>query len=237
MNSARSLGIMDPVIDPYNNAPNPDQQALKRQGQIVRRRLAADPGAYKFPVERLELFGIGDFLRQDECDRMIELIDANARPSTLYDHGQGSEFRTSYSGDVERSNPFVRMVERRIDDCLGITPAFGETVQGQRYHVGQEFRAHNDWFWTKANYWESECLRGGQRSWTAMVYLNDVEEGGTTDFVRIGLSVPPQKGVLLMWNNALPDGTPNMDTLHAGTPVTKGVKYVITKWYRTRPWN
>ncbi|MFM5907649.1 MAG: prolyl hydroxylase family protein [Novosphingobium sp.] len=228
---------MDPLRDPYNNAPNPDRQALKRQGQIVRRRLAADPGVQKFPVERLELFGINDFLGPEECDRLIAMIDANARPSTLYDHGQGSEFRTSYSGDVDRADPFVRMIERRIDDCLGITPAFGETVQGQRYQAGQEFRAHNDWFWTKSNYWASECERGGQRSWTAMVYLNDVDEGGTTDFVRVGLSVPPQRGVMLVWNNALPDGNPNMDTLHAGTPVIRGTKYVITKWYRTRRWS
>ncbi|MFM5930027.1 MAG: prolyl hydroxylase family protein [Novosphingobium sp.] len=206
-------------------------------GQAVRKRLAADDGVYKFPVDGLELYGINDFLGPEECDRMIELIDANARPSTLYDHGQTEQFRTSYSGDVDRNNPFVRMVERRLDDCLGITPEFGETVQGQRYQVGQEFRAHNDWFWTEAKYWESECARGGQRSWTAMVYLNDVEEGGTTDFVRVGLSVQPQRGVLLVWNNALPDGNPNMDTLHAGMPVIRGVKYVITKWYRTRRWS
>jgi len=24
--------------------------------------------------------------------------------------------------------------------------------------------------------------------------------------------------------------------MHAGTPVTEGVKYIITKWYRVRPW-
>jgi prolyl 4-hydroxylase len=42
--------------------------------------------------------------------------------------------------------------------------------------------------------------------------------------------------VLLIWNNALPDGRPNEGTMHAGMPVVKGVKYVITRWYRTRPW-
>ncbi|MFM6931361.1 MAG: prolyl hydroxylase family protein [Novosphingobium sp.] len=227
---------MDPALEPYINAPNPDKQALKRIGQIVRRRLAADPGVQKFPVESAEIYGINDFLGPEECDRFIKIVDDNARPSTLYEHGQNSEFRTSYSGDVDRSDPFVKMIERRIDDCLGMTAAFGESVQGQRYQVGQEFRAHNDWFWTKAKYWDGEVVRGGQRSWTAMIYLNDVEEGGTTDFVRLGLSIPPQRGVMLVWNNALPDGTPNIDVLHAGMPVIRGVKYVITKWYRTRRW-
>ena len=33
-----------------------------------------------------------------------------------------------------------------------------------------------------------------------------------------------------------PEGEPNLMTMHAGTPVVRGTKYVITKWYRTRPW-
>ena len=69
-----------------------------------------------------------------------------------------------------------------------------------------------------------------------MIYLCDVEEGGQTCFTRIGVSVPPQRGALLVWNNAAPDGSPNVDTLHAALPVIRGTKYVITKWYRTRPW-
>jgi prolyl 4-hydroxylase len=50
----------------------------------------------------------------------------------------------------------------------------------------------------------------------------------------VGASIEPKPGVLLVWNNATPEGLPNEDTLHAGTPVIKGQKYVLTKWYRTR---
>ena len=66
---------------------------------------------------------------------------------------------------------------------------------------------------------------------------HDVEEGGVTEFPRIGVSVPPEEGALMIWNNALPDGRPNPDTLHAALPVVRGVKYVVTKWFRTRPWS
>lgn len=78
--------------------------------------------------------------------------------------------------------------------------------------------------------------QGGQRAWTLMVYLNNVEEGGATDFPKIDISIPPQRGTLIAWSNALPDGRPNLDTLHAGTPVRAGVKYVVTRWYRSRKW-
>src|SRR3546814_3848935 len=71
-------------------------------------------------------------------------------------------------------------ISRRIDDLLGINPMCGEPVQGQRYLPGQQFKPHNDWFYTTEKYWQLERKRGGQRSWTAMAFLNQVEEGGET---------------------------------------------------------
>ncbi len=222
--------------DPFSDAPNPDRAALARVGKLVRARLANDPGVYRFPCDQAEIYAVTDFLSTGECQRLIARIDEVARPSTLYNLGHGEQYRTSYSGDVDRNDAFIRMIERKIDDLLGIDGDFGETVQGQRYAPGQEFMAHYDWFFTRSDYWQSEKDRGGQRSWTAMVFLGEVEEGGNTDFTRIGISIPPQRGLLLLWNNTLPDGSPNVETLHAGTPVVRGVKYIITKWYRTRRW-
>jgi prolyl 4-hydroxylase len=129
------------------------------------------------------------------------------------------------------------MIERRIGDLIGIDGRWGETIQGQRYEPGQEFKEHYDWFDTGAAYWTGETARGGQRSWTVMAYLNDMPDGGATTFPRIGLTVQPQAGVLLIWNNALPDGRLNPDVLHLAEPVKQGVKYIITKWFRTRPWS
>ena len=130
----------------------------------------------------------------------------------------------------------MKGIAERIDALLGLAAPTGEPIQGQRYQPGQEFKPHNDWFYTSEKYWQLEEARGGQRSWTAMAYLNDVAEGGETHFTEIGIKIRPKPGVLLLWNNALPDGRPNEGTMHAGTPVVKGAKYVITKWYRTRQW-
>ena len=47
---------------------------------------------------------------------------------------------------------------------------------------------------------------------------------------------PPRAGTVLMWNNMDATGAPNRDTLHAALPVTKGVKYIVTRWYRERRW-
>lgn len=214
----------------------PDQDALVRVGATVRERLHADPGVYRVPTDRAELFAVGDFLSQTECEMLCAMIDAVARPSSLHELDYASGFRTSYSGDLDPLDSFVRGISRRIDDLLGLDPAIGEAVQGQRYLPGQQFQPHNDWFYTSEKYWQLEEARGGQRSWTAMTYLNTVEEGGATHFTELGFQIEPKPGVLMIWNNALPDGRPNMDTMHSGNPVLKGAKYVITKWYRTREW-
>ena len=214
----------------------PDQDALARIGECVRARLLADLAAYRVADDRIELFAIGGFLSEPECARLRDMIDAVAIPSALHELDYASGFRTSYSGDLDPRDAFVAGLSQRIDAVIGVQAAIGEPVQGQRYHPGQQFKPHNDWFYTSEGYWPQEEARGGQRSWTAMAYLNTVEAGGATAFTLLGMQIEPEPGVLLLWNNALPDGRPNEATLHAGMPVERGVKYIITKWYRTREW-
>ncbi len=225
-----------PALNETMKQEFPDRKALAALGQKVRERLARDPSVYRLPVEDAEIFAVGDFLDADECDVLVRLIDDVARPSTLYKGTEIEAYRTSYSGDVPQTEPQIRIVERRLSDLLGIDLGWGETVQGQRYAPGQEYRGHCDWFDVHADYWKGESRNGGQRSWTAMAYLNNVEEGGETEFTQLGFAIPPQRGSLVFWNNALPDGRTNPATLHAAKPVVRGVKYVITKWFRTRPW-
>jgi prolyl 4-hydroxylase len=223
------------IIKP-NQPEVPDRAALKRIGEQVHKRLAGNPAIYTLPTDKAEILAMGDFMSPSECRKMIAMIDQVARPSSTFDVSYGEEYRTSYSGDVDPHDPFVRKISRRIDDLLGLDPSWGETIQGQRYLPGQKFGPHCDWFFTEARYWPREAENGGQRSWTTMVYLNEVEEGGATDFPELGLSVAPKSGAILMWNNADRQGVPNRWTIHSGTEVKAGVKYIITKWYRTRKW-
>jgi prolyl 4-hydroxylase len=223
--------VSDPALP-----PNPDQAALVSAAARVRDWLDDGPGIYKVPVEGAEIWTRGAFLSGEECARLITMIDAAAEPSGLLSHGTTEIWRTSCSANFDRDDPFVAEIEQRIDAFVGLPGEWGETIQGQRYQPGQEFRQHFDAFWTLADYWPDEARRGGQRATTAMIYLNDVAEGGETEFPQLRASVPPQQGVILAWNNVTPDGVPNPATLHAGLPVGAGVKYIITKWYRTRRW-
>lgn len=214
------------------SAAHPDRRALAKIGAAVRERLASDPGVRRLPEERAEVYTVEGFLQAAECAHLISMIDAEACPSILINDRNWPDYRTSYSSDINLYDMTVRALDERLNALTGLSLACSESAQGQRYQCGQYFREHCDWFDTRADYWKLEKRCGGQRSWTAMVYLNSVDEGGTTDFPRVQLSIAPLTGCLLLWNNAQLDGTPNPWTSHAARPVMRGVKYVVTKWFR-----
>jgi prolyl 4-hydroxylase len=125
----------------------------------------------------------------------------------------------------------VRILDERICGAMGIDPKFAEPSQGQYYDIAQEFKPHTDYF-EPYELERNSTPTLGQRTWTFMIYLNDVESGGETEFVNVGLKIPPKAGTAVLWNNLRRDGTPNYDTLHHGTPVRAGYKAIITKWFR-----
>lgn len=205
-------------------------------GSSVAARLDAHPKAQRLQMDALQFYTHENFVDAATCKRLIALIDSKRRPSTLLSDRPNSSFRTSDSCDMDRWSPEVQPTDEAIANLLGIDLEHGETMQGQRYAPGQQFRAHHDYFHATESYWDKMQAQGGQRTWTAMVYLNDVTEGGATWFPQAGIKVAPRRGLLLAWNNMNPDGSPNTLTLHEGMPVVEGVKYIVTKWFRERPW-
>ena len=227
--------VAPPQAEPAKPAPR-GNEARAAVGEAVRARLAATPGVARIPKDRLEAYVVPHFLSEEECEGLIRLIDADRQPSGLLAPTADPEFRTSESCNLNPSEPLVGGLERRIDALLGLQPQFGETVQGQRYAVGQQFKPHHDFFHTSQPYWKVEEPRGGQRTWTVMAFLNKPEAGGQTAFPKAGLKITPAPAHLLIWNNLDVDGEPNDFSLHQGMPVEAGLKYVLTKWYRERPW-
>lgn len=196
----------------------------------------AHGGVQRVPSPKLELFQVRHFLPPELCGELIGLIDAGRRPSTIADANGDKYFRTSETCDLDAGEPAVLELEARLLALTGIDPAHGEPVQGQRYAEGQEFKAHTDYFDPHGADWEQYCSVAGQRTWTFMIYLNEVEAGGGTRFMTLKKIVQPETGKLLGWNNRRPNGDGNPNTLHHGMKVRRGLKYVITKWYREKPW-
>ena len=194
-----------------------------------------------FEVERvpsalLDLFVKRNFLSPDECAGLIARIDANRRPSAIGNNiYNDSSIRTSETADLSNLDPFIHQIDRKLSAFVGLDPNCGEPLQGQRYAVGQEFKPHTDFFLPGGVEYRTYCSRTGNRTWTLMVYLNKPKAGGATRFTRIDKLVKPERGKLIFWNNLNRDGSVNSATMHHGMKVLAGTKYIITKWYRERP--
>ncbi|MBL0965815.1 MAG: 2OG-Fe(II) oxygenase [Blastomonas sp.] len=199
-------------------------------------QIAAQPGVQRVPTPKAEPFQRRRFVDPDLAGAPIALIDADRRPSTLADDNGDAYFRTSETCDLAAHLPAVQRIEAVLTQLSGIDPAYGEPLQGQRYAEGQEFKPHTDYFAPDGRDFQRYCALSGNRTWTFMIYLNDVAAGGATRFKLLDKTFQPEAGKLLCWNNRLADGGVNHATLHHGMKVRKGVKYVITKWYREQPW-
>jgi len=103
------------------------------------------------------------------------------------------------------------------------------------YAVGQTIGHHYD-FVDPADPGQAEDVRTrGHRVATFLIYLNDGYQGGETVFPRIGVSHAGQRGEGLLFVNTLPDGQPDLRTLHSGEPPTQGEKWVFSQFVRDRP--
>ena len=186
------------------------------------------------PARELELYIVRNFLDAATCAGLIERIDDRRRPSEIADDVGIANFRTSETCDLDWRDPLVGEVDRKIGALLGLPLDASEPIQGQRYAPGQEFKAHTDTFEPGGYDFYLHTAATGQRTWTAMIYLNEPGDGGATRFKAIGKTIQPETGKLIAWNNLLSDGRPNPATLHQGMKVRRGTKYIITKWFRER---
>jgi len=187
----------------------------------------------------LEMFTIPQFLTNEECDHIVRLTEASSTRSSVAGTGAQAikydEGRTSSTTVLLDTDPIVSQVNQKMYTELGIEAPYSEPTQGQIYEVGQEFRHHQDAFGKDA--YHNHCLSSGQRTWTFMIYLNDVEEGGETDFLTLQKTITPVKGTAVVWKNSDGTGSENPAALHAGLPIIRGKKVIITKWFRENVFN
>ena len=177
----------------------------------------------------------GDLLSEDECDGIVALATKRlARSETVATGAEGSEVNAARTSDgmfFERcETDLIRRVESRIATLLRWPLDHGEGLQVLRYRPGAEYQPHYDYFDPGHISTPSILKRGGQRVGTLVIYLNTPVAGGSTIFPDIGLDVAPVKGNAVFFSYDRPH--PSTQTLHGGSPVVEGEKWVATKWLR-----
>jgi hypothetical protein len=183
-----------------------------------------------------DFIGIYDgYIPELECDNAIKIFKKeeflkksydrirleNCSPNVKNDSAINIE---QYDGWFSEFKPLLLNLDMALKDYCrrtGILEAYGikdlgyttikiqKTLPTQGYHV-----------------WHVEHGGSFESAWRALVftvYLNDIEEGGETEFLHQSKRVKPKKGRIVFF----PSGFPYV---HRGNPPLKGEKYIMTSW-------
>jgi prolyl 4-hydroxylase len=183
--------------------------------------------------ERPEVRRFPGLFTPAECAFLIETAKPMLQPSVVVDPRTGRQVpnpvRTSSAAGFPFTdeNPAIHALNRRLAAASGTDVRAGEPLQVLRYAPGEQYHEHSD------------ALPGvaatQQRVLTFLVYLDEDYEGGETSFPAVGLKVRGRTGDGLLFRNASADGRPDEQAVHAGLPVTGGVKHLASRWIRAAP--
>ena len=187
-------------------------------------------------MPRIVVFG--RLLSDVECEELIALAKPRlARSLTVATQTGGEEVnqdRTSNGMFFQRGeNELVRRIEARVARLVNWPAEHGEGLQILQYGPGAEYKPHYDYFDPDQPGTPTILKRGGQRVGTLIMYLGEPDKGGGTVFPDVHLEVAPKRGNAVFFSYARPH--PSTKTLHGGTPVLAGEKWIATKWLRERP--
>jgi hypothetical protein len=102
------------------------------------------------------------------------------------------------------------------------------------YRGGESYDEHVDYIDPGVPAFATELANRGQRTATALLYLDAAESGGETDFPALNWSFRGAAGDLLAFRNVGADGQPEPRSLHAGRPPSRGDNWVLSVWFRER---
>lgn len=180
---------------------------------------------------------LDDFLSGEECDALVAQVAARVRPSRIADveraqnDGLATYRRTSESVMLDSEIPdLVHEIEQRASLLLDWPIDRFEYMQVARYRPGEEFAPHHDYFDESFPGSASLIKDGGHRVATLLLYLSDVEAGGSTLFTDLQLEIVPRKGSALFFSYSVPH--PLSLTEHGGAPVLRGEKWLSTIFIR-----
>jgi prolyl 4-hydroxylase len=194
-----------------------------------------------FVIESPRVVLFGNLLSDEECDLLVSLSRDKLQRSSVVNASTGAydihPHRTSSGTYFKRGeNELLQRIERRISELVDWPVEHGEPIQVLHYEPGGEYKPHYDYF-DPAHPGNQEVLaQGGQRIATLIMYLNNVSRGGSTVFPEIGLDVLPRKGHAVYFAYCDDAGTLDVRTLHGGSPVGSGEKWIATKWFRQQPY-
>lgn len=219
---------------PRTGAPDFDQLA-----STVRPDLFGPMPAVEVVSEAPHIRILPDLLPDWACDYVISLAGPGLSRAMVVDERGGESVRQARTNRVMNfglidSDVVLEMINTRLAAAAGWPAEHAEGLGVLHYAPGEEYAPHVDYIPdTAAN--APQLAARGQRVRTLLVYLNEGFEGGATEFPRLAMAFRPPRGSALIFDSVTPEGQVDPLTLHRGAPPTHGEKWVISKWFRSKP--
>lgn len=179
------------------------------------------------------------YITPEECDKAIKLYEAEDKlkktfsrigfeGSSIIEKQDQQYFATAGNLNIwwEDLKPIMVNFDQAFRHYIKATGA--DVICGEFHYTSLKIQktlpteGYHIWHIEHCAGYENEA-----RSMVFSVYLNDVEEGGETEFLHFSKRVKPKKGRIVIW----PAGFPYV---HRGNPPLSGKKYIVTSWMMLR---
>ena len=176
------------------------------------------------------------FISDADCEYIIKTATPLFSESQLVSGGT-ENVRKSETAWLPKDDHIVEKIIRKTCELTNIPFEHAEKLQVVKYQPGGFYNAHYDASCDD----KKECVEfeknGGQRIVTLIIYLNDDYEGGHTDFPNLNKQYKLKKGSALRFYSLEKNGNQcHPLSLHSGTPVQSGEKYIANVWLREKPY-
>jgi hypothetical protein len=175
---------------------------------------------------------------QDFCDRAIKYHNSMIEAGFGRTRQQSEQFKAHLKDDLtvfpcQEEEISLSPSRTLFGEFLDLFWANGYNKYIENFSIIDNFDKHNVFAFRV----QKTLIGGGYHTWHCeqmtkstsnrvlawMLYLNDVEEGGETEFLYIPKRIKPKAGTLVIW----PSGFTHT---HRGNPPISNTKYAITGW-------
>lgn len=193
---------------------------------------AQDP--YNMPII------LNNLMTPDECDHIIRIANKSGFQESLVGSSQSLRDKSRVSKTCwlpKQSDPVIKRLYEEIQNIISVPMDQYEDLQVVRYEKNNFFRHHYDQELMPNSRADLERF-GHPRYCTILVYMSDPDtyDGGETEFPNLDLVIKEKKGTAVLFYNLNARGDRvHPFSLHGGSRIKKGIKYICNIWVRHSP--
>lgn len=166
-------------------------------------------------------------LSTNECLQIIDEFDSPRNEARIMRHGPNFVLHYKFIEDPSVRSIVAHLVVQTRSDirrCFAIDDLFVESVMIAALQVGGSHKAHADCEKLAEGRWVPNHTP--QRAFSAVTYLQTVDEGGELQFVKWSVRLSPREGLTVIFPSTGP-------YTHCVSPVIGSRRFSIAAWFTT----